>query len=297
VNVSSTQGFAAGVPKPIATPPGRGEPSGEAELTTNDEATDATTGETAETGETDKLSGVTRNLLEGHFKGVADVRLRINFHDELLAAAPPANHDDAVQAGADGLFNSIGDEFGTFLAPTTDDTLAAQSSPEQVDSEQTEALQGALGEFSDKTGTALDAFVATGDLEALATSVQSDFSALTDFIAATLVVPQDTTEPTSQTEDETSAGETTDTEQTSGALLSDEAQAFLDGLEAALADFLTLLSELPELEPGPSLPPLSQPSGQGGAYDKFVALYYQLLSGSTEAESDSSETESFDVVG
>ena len=33
----------------------------------------------------DGAKGVLRLLQEGHFKGVADVRLRINFHDELAA--------------------------------------------------------------------------------------------------------------------------------------------------------------------------------------------------------------------
>ncbi|MHC4216368.1 MAG: hypothetical protein ACYSWP_23700 [Planctomycetota bacterium] len=29
--------------------------------------------------------GVIRNLMEGHYKGVSDVRLRINFHEEITA--------------------------------------------------------------------------------------------------------------------------------------------------------------------------------------------------------------------
>ena len=35
--------------------------------------------------ESPPVKGVIRNLLEGHYKGVADIRLRINFHDELAS--------------------------------------------------------------------------------------------------------------------------------------------------------------------------------------------------------------------
>jgi len=37
--------------------------------------------------EDSRAKGVLRLLQEGHFKGVADVRLRINFHEELTAIA------------------------------------------------------------------------------------------------------------------------------------------------------------------------------------------------------------------
>jgi hypothetical protein len=43
--------------------------------------------------------GVIRNLLSGHYKGVADVRLRINFHDELqaLTTPPPTGEEPDVE--------------------------------------------------------------------------------------------------------------------------------------------------------------------------------------------------------
>ena len=39
----------------------------------------------SESQESDAEKGVLRNLLAGHFKGVSDVRLRINFFEELAA--------------------------------------------------------------------------------------------------------------------------------------------------------------------------------------------------------------------
>ena len=49
----------------------------------------------------EKTPGVIRLLQAGHFKGVADVRLRINFHDQLTAAATAAAKPVATEAAGD----------------------------------------------------------------------------------------------------------------------------------------------------------------------------------------------------
>ena len=47
----------------------------------------------------EKVKGVIRLLQEGHFKGVADVRLRINFFDELTALGLVERPDNAAPGG------------------------------------------------------------------------------------------------------------------------------------------------------------------------------------------------------
>ena len=50
--------------------------------------------------------GVLRLLEAGHFKGVADVRLRINFHDELEARAAERGRE-ALGGATDALIDSV----------------------------------------------------------------------------------------------------------------------------------------------------------------------------------------------
>ena len=79
-----------------------------------------------EAGET-KTKGVVRLLQEGHFKGVADVRLRINFHDELTQLSIQSVQVDF--AGQVEQFEQGVDEaFATLLAAvesTEEQTAAA----------------------------------------------------------------------------------------------------------------------------------------------------------------------------
>jgi hypothetical protein len=56
--------------------------------------------------ESGRAKGVIRLLQEGHFQGVADVRLRINFHDELSRLGPPSTETstaDVVRGFSSGV--------------------------------------------------------------------------------------------------------------------------------------------------------------------------------------------------
>ena len=58
--------------------------------------------------------GVTRLLQEGHFKGVADVRLRVNLYDELNSI----EHQNLQAVGEDGvkiILESVGERIDSFL--------------------------------------------------------------------------------------------------------------------------------------------------------------------------------------
>ena len=67
--------------------------AGKAAKTAPNDAMTAQEGAKAAPGET-KVRGVIRLLQQGHFKGVADVRLRINFFDELSAIDPRFTAND-----------------------------------------------------------------------------------------------------------------------------------------------------------------------------------------------------------
>jgi hypothetical protein len=77
-----------------------------------------TTTESAEpTGEEsngEQEKGVIRLLQEGHFKGVSDVRLRINFFDE-LAGIETAQKQVATEENVNGILESVGGVVESFL--------------------------------------------------------------------------------------------------------------------------------------------------------------------------------------
>ncbi|NND69289.1 MAG: hypothetical protein HKN19_16985 [Halioglobus sp.] len=106
--------------------------------------------------------GVLRLLQSGHFSGVADVRLRINFSEELAQLESGAQAENLENAR---------NELGTQL-PTSIATLEESLAPSEAQA--TEFSQ--LGEsLVNSTGEALDAFLAdeAGDIAALSTSLQS----------------------------------------------------------------------------------------------------------------------------
>ena len=74
------------------------------------DATDA-----AKAGASGRGRGVIRNLEAGHFKGVADVRLRINFHDELAQRAA-ARGGEALADGAESLVATMVEAVSSSLA-------------------------------------------------------------------------------------------------------------------------------------------------------------------------------------
>lgn len=77
--------------------------------------------------ESGKTSGVIRLLQEGHFKGVADVRLRINFNDEIAQLGSQAVGADFA-AASEAFFAGLDTKFENLLtavAATVDQTTSA----------------------------------------------------------------------------------------------------------------------------------------------------------------------------
>lgn len=191
-----------------------------------------------------RARGVLRLLREGHFKGVADVRLRINFHEELEAA-----RTTQVQQTADAAVQQVTGEVMTAI-----DTAAADGAlPEGT----AEPIRGLTGDFAaDAAQAAADS---AGDRDASLSGLQDAFGRLTEGIAALATDPE-------QAEPEAPDG--------GDALQPTSLENFIEGLESIFARVLEgFEQDAPE---GDGLPPLSPPHGNGTAYERFLAIYNSL---------------------
>ncbi|MHC4609344.1 MAG: hypothetical protein ACYS7M_03245 [Planctomycetota bacterium] len=135
-------------------------------------------------GEAEKMPGVVRLLEAGHFKGVADVRLRINFFDELSARAAAAA-GPVAQTQSRELVDTVGTAANELI-----ETLA-------TDDQTSEALTGLLEEFDSAVQASVDKFAADGaaDSDALAGALQSAFDTLVQGLRELLTAPVAETEP------------------------------------------------------------------------------------------------------
>ncbi len=207
-------------------------------------------------------SGVIRNLLDGHFKGVADVRLRINFADE-IAAMEAEKAAELTQAGIFDINAMVAGEIESFLQTEgLDEGIAA-------------VISDGLQNFSSiNTATAL---AGGGSIAQL----QSTFDAYIESIRTGLaglsqpVLEETTTEETTvppATEEITTA--------------SDWQLAVEQFITDLTLSFETALNELnAELENVTVLPELSEPNGNGRAYDKFLSIYNEMQqSGANSSE-------------
>ena len=241
-----------------------------------------------ETENTTEERGVIRLLEQGHFKGVADVRLRINFFDELTSRASAAGAS-AVSAGSGEFVESVLSEAQGLL-----DELSPDEDTQQ-------AAQTALEEFQQTVHQAITDSTANGvvDRDTLESSVKSAFGTLLtqlktlltwpDPAGGTIEPPVDETDEVGETGESIVGDDTID--DAIGDESGDESSSMVD-LEAAMASltqtFESALSRLlASADTASNLPPLSSPpSGQGVAYAKFLAIYESLLQGTTEPAVD-----------
>ncbi len=212
----------------------------------------------------ERARGVIRLLQEGHFKGVADVRLRINFAEEIAALQSNANAR-AAGAGPAPIIEAADAVIEEFLAGN------------EVDPETVQQLEVARDAFAASLQNIFDSFAGTPN--AAAQSLLDSLSAAIDeFLAAVeALVPADVPEPVGGEEP---AVESTEAPTVDGALalgqlvekLREALQAAVDGLQS-------------QFDAAEVLPPLSSPSGNGRAYEKFLAILnglYDQQSGSVD---------------
>ncbi len=182
-----------------------------------------------------RARGVLRRLQAGHFRGVADVRLRINFWDELRAAQ-----------GAE-----LRQEAEATTQRLTETVTAALDAAAQEDALPPEAM-AAVGELADALGE--EVRLAAGDVAdagGFVADVREAFARFTQGVSTLLAEGEEAPD-----EPVTLPG-------------------FLDDLERL---FGHQMEEFRQTAPrGDGLPPLSPPQGNGGAYQRFLAIYSSLL--------------------
>ncbi|MGD2175472.1 MAG: hypothetical protein PVJ27_08720 [Candidatus Brocadiaceae bacterium] len=210
--------------------------------------------------------GVVRLLLAGHFKGVADVRLRINFHEEL----------QAVQAAATGA--AVAEKTDALVQAVTEglEELASSDVLEQAQSAQVQQL-GA--EFRD-TVDALQADGADGILDGIQSAFDTVVAALHE-----LTFPEPAVEQPISVGEEVTTGEEPVQQLTPEVLITAIEDAFAKAF-GELADAFTSTRVLPELSP---------PEGKGGAYARFLGLY-EALYGSEDSPGVAEEEGTTDVT-
>ncbi|HET6568247.1 MAG TPA: hypothetical protein VFG50_09815 [Rhodothermales bacterium] len=194
--------------------------------------------------------GVLRLLQEGHFKGVADVRLRLNFQGRFSQ-----ERQDEARSAFQGRLAQVSDQFVSLadaLVPVelqTDTAAAAFADALQVFEENTrKALAGRDADDTASYAVVLSDMQAAFDT--FSNSVENTFSAaLQDF-------------------DSSQGG--TRTASASSFDLSD----FMARLAGIFSDTLEELADQSAV--AETRPELSGPSGDGAAYDKFVAEYNRL---------------------
>ena len=217
----------------------------------------------APTGEEDGAKGVIRLIQEGHFRGVADVRLRINFAEELQGIAA-GNVSGALKEGLTALQGELNTAIDAFVEGGT------------LSEEEVNTLRTAQESFNTQVNSLLEG-------EALSEEVFGELrTAFEDFLKG-LIPPEESEEtpavpPVEGTDEVVPAEVTSETEPTTPLEGSEEAASDpFSGLRETLTGlFDQSLSSLQDSLDALKLPPLSEPQGNGRAYEKFLATYNEL---------------------
>lgn len=225
--------------------------------------------------DSENVPGVIRNLEAGHFKGVADVRLRINFFDELSARAEAAAVP-VIQEQAESLITTITDEIGQLAGAL------------ETDEETGVALDTLVDQFNEAVQSAVEQTAAeiSVDASALETTLQAAFddlvSAVTELFNAAgdeKIAPLDTdVNETTEENQETAPAESPVEPTGDESLPEDEPALTLEDAIASLSELFqeSLTSLIASINEATQLPDPSEPRGNGGAYDKFLAIYNEL---------------------
>jgi hypothetical protein len=200
--------------------------------------------------------GVLRLLEAGHFRGVADVRLRINFFDELSSKA---------DAAALPVVEEQAREVVTAVEGAVDELVGTLA----VDDETAEAVAEAVRAFAEAVQTIVDDTVSTGRVQAdtLVGEIEFMFGELLERLEPLLVISTPESEPTPDTETEHDEDADPDT---------------FSSLRGAFDDALTSLQS--SITNAAGLPDPSPPTGHGRAYDKFLAIYNELRGSSPSVD-------------
>ena len=241
--------------------------------------------------ESEGEKGVLRLLQEGHFRGVADVRLRINFHAELTranslnAATQLADNVQPLLDELAGKVGILGEEHG--LAAQAGDLADAFANEvgQLLENAKTgqQSIESALGGMGDAFSSFLvslrSAFAeeSAGAEEASGAANETSGETVEEHLpaaddASTDQAAASTADGTAEAEDE--SGE-------SGGL-PDSFESALNELGAWFTESLASLKETAVA--GQELPPLSAPQGRGKAYSKFLEIYRDMGAATQDAQ-------------
>ena len=249
--------------------------------------------------------GVLRLLQEGHFKGVSDVRLRINFHDEIYAM-----ESEQLKSAADGevdrFINTVTDflksqeQTDEDLTPVVDAFLAdAENAKANFLTEENLSIDTLINDLKE----AFENLVAGLNGLIQETAVEELAPLLTEEIVETVIDTVKEEEPVASVADETPVAEVPIEERPEEPVVTDEpgvnappleAEEDVDAQIALLIKNLTPLFDAAAsglkdaLSHTSALPELSEPTGNGVAYEKFLNIYNELYGLGADEQPDPS---------
>lgn len=203
--------------------------------------------------------GVLRLLEAGHFKGVADVRLRINFHDQLTDEAELSAKEELRSRSRD-LVDEVNDSVQNTLTTVTGDDLQLQFS-----NAISEVVSYALNSESLDLNSIESAFTAAFDELTLSLG---ELLGSSDADVASSGIAELVNEPVLITQLSPSDDST----------LKQALEDLSDIFAKALSDLLSAV------ETSSLLPDPAPASGNGAAYEKFLAQYDQLHYGESQLD-------------
>ena len=258
-------------------------------------------------GEGDGARGVIRLLQEGHFKGVADVRLRINFFEELQAAGA-ADAGRTLENGVQDLIAKLGDTSEGPLAAlfavengTEGVNAAALADGFEKDAEEIlaqfrsgemdlngalDALETALMSLAEPAVPAAEP-AAEPSTEPGADQAAETIPEMASDIAAEAEAPVENTEDRSTTI--TAAAQDQEGIESPDQPADTPVPSAYDNLRTELTKLMADLRQ--SVADTQALPPLSSPRGNGQAYAKFLEIYNTMIGGSVTGPATGTTTE------
>lgn len=259
--------------------------------------------------ETSDTKGVIQLLQEGHFKGTSDVRLRINFYEE-IAAIETQQLQEVADEKIDGILDAINSILGTLIPETesppesnedplpiantdlqpldTDgdgitDTYGLPNSASEPVEEQPDEITRIQDIFTQTVTELKEDFLAaqTPSTDTLLEGIQSAFDQLLESLQAALAPPEEPAEPLPNTALPNTIPNAplpnTDGEVIEPPPEPDSAPETPSVIDELIAAFAAAMDELVNGFDGVNtLPPMSEPKGNGHAHQKFLAIYNEM---------------------
>jgi len=265
--------------------------------------------EATEQSEDGQVKGVIRNLINGHYKGVADLRLRINNFDA-LAAIESAQLKALAEEKVTGVLDVVDSGVDNIIAPS--ESFTAEAALEAAPEDETLTVSGLHNDFVGAVNGLAEEFQSAEapstneqSIQTLISGIQGAFTSFVKSLQDWLVPTVDPNMDESGPEDESISedGEVQGSSVVAEAPAANNQeppestepnyQSLIEELGTAFAGAIVELIET--LNGFQLLPELSEPSGNGVAYGNFLAIYNQMQTVET-AEDDTPGNEEVDTV-